>query len=257
MEQTETGGRSRPVTMDQNGTPLAGVRISARDEELIQKNRPDWNTDFSEIEASLTAQLASVHLALRRTETDSDGRFEFGRLNPNASYRVSASGDEYGSRSHSEVACGTELLIVLDASSIVTFKVSDPEGQPIEEIKIRRMSQGSTFNSVWKSRDGKYYVVWSADVHSFSVSADGFLAHFDTTEKLVGETVYITLQRAPIISGVVSGREGSPLKGATVRIIKGADNQGEEIDLDRLNWRNYINTDAGGRYRIDWLPRGT
>lgn len=236
--------------------PLEGLKVSAK-------------ADLAALSMGFDmARMADVHVEAR---TDGEGRFSLDGLPGEGRYVLSAEFRRDGQVTHTGRLSGqrpgtAEAQLRLAATSILTGRVSDREGQPVTRFELRlEQSVGGLIPGLGRisrrefveHEDGRFSVDGLAsEVWEFSVVAAGYsrseVLELDLRPPGSNDPLEVVLSPAPRISGRVLSPLGQPVAGASVRRELGL----LELMAAEGSAGAGATTDAAGRFEILDLDAG-
>ena len=184
--------------------------------------------------------------------TDADGRYRVTLLP--GTYNVSIglpSGSSFVSKNIQDykIAGDQTLDIKLDRGSILSGRVTDPDGKPVQNVYVNVYSPqpGAFGNGGNTDEDGRYRVVLLPGTYSISIglpSGSPFVSKSIPDYKIAGDQTFdIKLDRGVALSGRITDPDGRPVQNVNVNLWSQETQTGGGAQ-----------TDAEGRYRITLLP---
>jgi hypothetical protein len=145
------------------------------------------------------------------------------------------------------------VVVLLDAVSKVKGRVFSAEtGEPIRNYEIRFLGDSAWISRRWRggfveleTEDGVFEAEGVRSIWGAAVRADGYATHeiiLRPGSPLDQQTFEFPLERASIVLGQVTDRDGDPIQDVEIRTES---LRRWEIDIDR------VVTDREGRFRID------
>jgi RNA polymerase sigma factor (sigma-70 family) len=216
--------------------------------------------------AGATVRLLEVGLPRRMPTTDADGRFELWGLDPALDHEIDVASPARKLAARLTVPDADRInparvVVHLEKTASVSGRVLDEDGRPLTHATFqlhRHFANFATIDSVSAevAEDGTFTVEGLVPDVMYTlfaaVEGRGKIQSGDLRFQ-AGEAGRIPEFRLPItdreVEGVVIDSRGKPLAGVSV-------------SLDRTNSFHYpggtwfMDTDAGGRFHLDGLPRG-
>lgn len=236
--------------------PLEGLKVSAK-------------ADLAALSMGFDmARMAEIHVEAR---TDGEGRFSLNGLPGEGRYVLSAEFRRDGQVTHTGRLSGQrpgsgEAQLRLAATSTLSGRVSDREGQPVTRFELRlEQSAGGLIPGLGRisrrefveHEDGRFSVAGLAsEIWEFSVVAAGYsrseAIELDLRQPGSNDPLEVVLSPAPRISGRVLSPLGQPVAGANVRRELGL----LELMAAEGSTGSGATTDAAGRFEILDLDAG-
>ncbi|MCB9934605.1 MAG: carboxypeptidase regulatory-like domain-containing protein [Planctomycetes bacterium] len=243
-----------------DGAPVTGATVTARRSDL-DLNAPEFNRDDMErYRAEVSAFLTRAAKESRTTTTGQGGVFRFSGLDGSLAYDLAARGEGQGSGELGRVAAGDEVTILLSAESLLRGRVETADGKPVTKFKVRAWRQNRQWEAISRGFDdseGRFSLPAKTGLMQVEITATGFTQEKPQDIEVGADEAVLVLQRAAILTGVVSDKDGKPLANVQVRVGGGE-------DRNRRGWNQEggsgpsVRTDSKGRYRFDTLtPKET
>ncbi|MCC6466351.1 MAG: carboxypeptidase regulatory-like domain-containing protein [Planctomycetes bacterium] len=245
-----------------DGRPVAGATVTAICSDL-QLEPPSYeDLGLAAYRAEVERFLLRAAAERRTAQSDAQGSFRFAGLDSTRSYYLYAELEGTGEGSAERVAAGDSAVIVLAAACALKGRVVTQDGTPVTSFTVRAWRLNRDWEAeerAFSAADGRFSMPLKAGLAQLRVEAAGY-ATDKPVEVSVGadnsETT-ITLQRAALLSGVVSDSTGRPVVGAEVTVGEETEGRGR-----RWNWNRgggetgSTRTDSKGRYRFETLTPG-
>jgi beta-lactamase regulating signal transducer with metallopeptidase domain/protocatechuate 3,4-dioxygenase beta subunit len=235
-KRAETGKVTGRVINDADGRPVAGAVV------YLLPHQPRYIGD----------------LPTRRTKTNEKGEFSYDAVAPKL-YYVWAFHGNLASRSRQ--LSGKKVVVKQDGSSqplllrmrpgiAVRVKVlSQADGKPLPGARVRLIWTDTERDHFTNPRGEVELLALTAEIWHVEAAAKDHAAEVRVLNLENGQAAALEFKLAPgvAVQGRVRDVDGRPLAGVGVDAYYG-DKGGPHL--------NYVETDAEGRYRLDYLPFG-
>lgn len=267
-----------------DGKPVAGVMVSLVRTDLdIPYPHGEVNTlDPEDNRRAQDEYHREITRQTRLATSSAEGRFSFSGLDEARSYNLSAGSREHGYNSAYNVTPGEEVNIWLLPHVILRGTVKREDGTSVDRFYVDvRTKQNQDWNSIggeqFNAAKGEFRTGAQAGKCRVVVTSKGLAMKGEPEVELTeaGGQVDIVMGPAATLTGTLTGKDGSPLRNANVR-LNGVTKEDELSNESKWGrgfgglrfsgfggeyWGNdegehQATTDNRGRYRIESVIPG-
>ncbi|MCC6572804.1 MAG: PDZ domain-containing protein [Planctomycetes bacterium] len=247
-----------------SGEAAGGVRVSLMGQNAAaMPPKPDFS-DMEKYRREYDAYLREFSRYLMGTQTDGAGRFELTKIAESLKFNVTV-GDPGVNEQMQEATAGADLVFTLKQPVVVEGIISREDGLALEAHSITlSLDHGGWSQPVRTVRfaagsNGEFRLETSSGKYVLSVEHKGlFQKEVCKVDMTRGNALTeIVLAKACVLSGVVSGADGSGLPGVTVYVdMPGRDlnprrGKEEEAPTYGARRRAFSDDDAERQAKID------
>jgi protocatechuate 3,4-dioxygenase beta subunit len=234
------------TVIDPQGTPIAGITVSVREDRSASRGRATPEEWRAELERLLHETFQAV--------SDEQGKFRVEGLARGERYQVSATSERWGKAFESAYA-GEPLFLQFSDVPVTAGTVEDGDGNPVVGYVIAWVDEDQDYNRGNRQYDAAFTARWERAYAGFRIECPGFQPCAVMDNSFKGQSdVRVVLARAPVLEFVVTAPSGDPVPRAMLRISR-ARVGGAQVQLSTLDATTPV-TDLDGRAQFRTLPPG-